>query len=327
MCRCSSVRMTFGRTFRSGQARRFTIKWAFSRRDGPTGPSFREFWPVLGSIGSTSKNSQLVRSRIAFRACGFPAPLVAVFERRAGYLDVEDCVRGSARLAVEQGAHLQIGECIRSWKAEGSGVAVQTDRGTYSADRLVVSAGAWAGTLLADLGIRLQVVRKSLYWYAAPAELYSPASGFPGFLYETDRGSFYGFPRIDEEGLKAAEHSGGLPVSDPLQVDRNPDPGETLRVEQFLAEYLPGVTPRAATLRHLLIYVEPGRAFRCWPASGILAGGVRRRFVRSRVQVRHRARGSACRPCATRADQSSDRFSLLPPPGFGGPALTTASHA
>jgi sarcosine oxidase len=206
---------------------------------------------------------QLSAREIADRFPGLrvPPPLVAVFERRAGYLDVEDCVRESARLAVEQGAQLQIGESIRSWKAEGTGVAVQTDRGTYFADRLVVSAGAWVGTLLAELGIPFQVVRKSLYWYSAPAELYSPASGFPGFLYETDRGSFYGFPRIDDEGLKGAEHSGGLPVSDPLQVDRNPDPGETLRVEQFLAEYLPGVTREPRRFGTCLYTLSPDGHF------------------------------------------------------------------
>jgi sarcosine oxidase len=190
-----------------------------------------------------------------------PPPLVAVFERRAGYLDVEDCVREAARQAVDHGATLQIGESVRGWKVEGSGVAVETDRGTYRANSLIVSAGAWAGTLLADLGIRFQVVRKSLYWYAAPERLYSPAHGFPGFLYETDRGSFYGFPRIDDEGLKSAEHSGGIPVSDPLRVDRNPDPGETIRVEQFLAEYLPEVTPEPLRFGTCLYTLSPDGHF------------------------------------------------------------------
>jgi|HubBroStandDraft_6_1064221.scaffolds.fasta_scaffold101436_2 sarcosine oxidase len=190
-----------------------------------------------------------------------PPPLVAVFERRAGYLDVEDCVREAARQAVDHGAQLQVGESVRGWKVEGSGVAVETDRGTYRANSLIVSAGAWAGTLLADLGIRFQVVRKSLYWYAAPERLYSPAHGFPGFLYETDRGSFYGFPRIDDEGLKSAEHSGGIPVSDPLRVDRNPDPGETFRVEQFLAEYLPDVTREPLRFGTCLYTLSPDGHF------------------------------------------------------------------
>ena len=178
---------------------------------------------------------QLSEQEVADRFPGLrvPPPLVAVFEKRAGYLDVEDCVREAARLAVEQGAQLQIGESARGWKVDGTGVAVETDRATYRASRLVVSAGAWAGTLLADLGIRFRIVRKSLYWYVAPEPLYSPSHGFPGFLYETDRGSFYGFPRLDDEGLKAAEHTGGLPSLIRLLVDRNPEfwrdaPGRTV---------------------------------------------------------------------------------------------------
>jgi monomeric sarcosine oxidase len=206
---------------------------------------------------------ELSEEQVAARFPGLrvPPPLVALFERQAGYLDVEDCVREAAREAVEHGAQLQLGENIRGWKADGGGVVVETDRGAYRATILIVSAGAWAGTLLADLGIRFEVVRKSLYWYAAPERLYAPEHGFPGFLYETDAGSFYGFPRIDDGGLKAAEHSGGLPVSDPLQVDRNPDPGETIRVEHFLAEYLPAVTRDPLHFTTCLYTLSPDRHF------------------------------------------------------------------
>src|SRR5579872_4702752 len=71
---------------------------------------------------------QLTTKEVAERFPGLRVrpPLVAVFEKRAGYLDVEDCVREAARLAVEQGAQLQIGESIRSWRTDGSGVAVET---------------------------------------------------------------------------------------------------------------------------------------------------------------------------------------------------------
>ncbi len=222
---------------------------------------------VPGVLASASQHGldieELSEEQVAARFPGLrvPSPLVALFERQAGYLDVEDCVREAVRQAVEHGAQLQLGENIRGWKADGGGVVVETDRGTYRATILIVSAGAWAGTLLADLGIRFEVVRKSLYWYAAPERLYSPEHGFPGFIYETDVGSFYGFPRIDDGGLKAGEHSGGLPVSDPLQVDRNPDPGETIRVEQFLAEYLPAVTRDPLHFATCLYTLSPDRHF------------------------------------------------------------------
>jgi monomeric sarcosine oxidase len=206
---------------------------------------------------------ELSVEQVAARFPGFrvPSPLAAVFERQAGYLDVEDCVRSAAQQAVEHGAVLQIGESVRTWKADGRGVLVETDRDMYRATSLVVAAGAWAGTLLADLGIRFEVVRKSLYWYAAPEQLYAPAFGSPGFIYETDAGNFYGFPRIDEGGLKVGEHTGGLPVADPLQIDRNPDPAETIRIEQFLSNYLPGVSRNPLQFATCLYTLSPDRNF------------------------------------------------------------------
>lgn len=196
-----------------------------------------------------------------FPGVRIPRPLVALFEKRAGYLDVEDCVRAAADQAVQRRAALRIGENVRGWKADRTSASVETDRGTYRAASLIITAGAWAGTLLADLGIRFQVIRKSLYWYAAPERLYSPIHGFPGFLIETDDGSFYGFPRIDEHGLKAAEHTGGLPVADPLTVDRHPDPNETIRVERFLAEYLPAVSREPLDFATCLYTLSPDSHF------------------------------------------------------------------
>ena len=37
------------------------------------------------------------------------------------------------------------------WEPHGDGVRVETDRGAYEAGRLVVAAGAWAGTLVPEL--------------------------------------------------------------------------------------------------------------------------------------------------------------------------------
>ena len=129
-------------------------------------------------------------------------PLVALFERQAGYLDVEDCVREAARQACDRGATLQTGESVRSWKADGSGVVVETDRGTYRSGRMIVSGGAWSGTLLAELGIRFEVLRKSLYWYTAPEQLYSPEHGFPGVSLRNRRGKLL---RVSSRGRLRAE--------------------------------------------------------------------------------------------------------------------------
>lgn len=206
---------------------------------------------------------QLSSAEIASRFPGYrvPEPLAAVFEHTAGYLDCEDCIQAAVDQAVQHGAVLRTGEAVQSWQPDGRGVLVETERGTYRAGELVITAGAWAGSLLADLGIRFPVVRKSLYWYDAPEKLYSPAHGAPGFIYELGQQNFYGFPRIDERGLKLGEHTGGFPVDDPLIVDRSADAGETARIEQFLTTYLPHVTRKRLDFATCLYPLSPDTNF------------------------------------------------------------------
>ena len=106
----------------------------------------------------------------------------------------------------------------------------------------MITAGPWAGRWLAELGITLIVRRKPLFWYATRSDAYRADAGCPAFLYETPDGVFYGFPQIDEAGLKVAEHSGGQIVTDPTNVDRAVDAADQTRVEKFLTSYLPAVT-------------------------------------------------------------------------------------
>ncbi len=166
----------------------------------------------------------------------------AVFESRAGYLLVEQCVLAHLEEAKNAGAELCVGENVVRWNASDDAVTVETETETYNAARLLITAGAWAGQLLADLGIRLRVTLKHLHWFANEDARYRQDQGCPVFFYETADGFFYGFPQFDDRGVKVAEHSGGHEVADPLNVNRSVDPQDLHRVEQFLAAHLPGVT-------------------------------------------------------------------------------------
>ena len=89
----------------------------------------------------------------AFPAFRFPPEYVGVLEQAAGFLYVEECVRAHIDIAVSLGAEIHAEESVREWKAVGDGVEVVTDKGTYRAAKLVVTAGAWATRLLADIGV------------------------------------------------------------------------------------------------------------------------------------------------------------------------------
>jgi sarcosine oxidase len=180
--------------------------------------------------------------RKRFGGFRLPEGCEAVFESRAGYLLVERAVEAHARLAVERGAALHSGETTLSWRADGGGVVVETDRGRYSADRLVVAAGAWSGSLLGSLGISLEVRRKPLYWFRTRGDSYRADRGGAGFLFDLPHGCFYGFPQIDDASIKVAEHTGGKVVADPLIVDRELDQADQQRVAEFVAQHLSDAT-------------------------------------------------------------------------------------
>ena len=98
-------------------------------------------------------------------------------------------------------------------------------------------AGAWANDLLADLGIAFEVRRKPLYWFDSPPEFYHAKSSCPAFLFETAQDTFYGFPQIDELGVKVGRHTGGAKIDNPLEVDREVEHAERAQIETFLGAH------------------------------------------------------------------------------------------
>ena len=183
----------------------------------------------------------------------WPESMCAVFERRAGLLRVEECVRAHAALAQRHGAALHVGARVTGWRAEGEGVVVDTESGPIRAARLVLTPGAWASGLLGDLGVRFRVLRKSLFWYATDAPHHTADAGLPAFYFELSHGHFYGFPQVDELGLKLAEHTGGEEIDDPLTAGREVEPEEQARVEAFLAAHVPGAS-RTRTRHEVCFY-------------------------------------------------------------------------
>lgn len=218
----------------------------------------------------------LTATEIRARWPGLHAPenLAGVFEPGAGYLLVEDCVAAHLAVAEASGAALMIDTVVRGWTATEREVRIQTDRGEITAERLVITAGAWASQMLAEMEIPLSIRRKSLFWFATETAVYDEAAGFPVFLFELPRGArshalrgnevhdvFYGFPKLGERGLKFAEHSGGCVVQDPLAVDRSVDANEQQRLIEVLSSWLPGVSPRVTEHAVCLYTMSPDEHF------------------------------------------------------------------
>jgi sarcosine oxidase len=224
---------------------------------------------IAGALASADLHRLEVDRMTAREACGrwpvfaLPEHWAVVHEPRGGYLFVEACVRAHAEAARQAGATLEHGIEVRGWRIEGSGVAVETNRGTFFADRLVLAPGPWAAGLLQLPAVPLTVLRKSLFWYAAAAESQAAfaAGALPCFAFDAPAGFFYGFPQIDGRGVKVAEHTGGRAVADPLAVDREMDADEKERVEQILDVHLPALGCRCTEHAVCLYTMSPDHHF------------------------------------------------------------------
>jgi sarcosine oxidase len=176
--------------------------------------------------------------RQRFPAFRFGDDVVAVLERDAGFLYVEESVRAHADEARRLGAELRTGEAVVSWETTASGVLVRTAQNVYAADRLIITSGAWSGRVLADLGLPLTVLRKVLLWFGTSDPAALRRDVFPIYMAETAGGFYYGFPAIDDAGHKVARHDGGA-VADPLTLDRTVSDADAADCAAFLRAHLP----------------------------------------------------------------------------------------
>lgn len=163
---------------------------------------------------------------------------VGVFERRAGFLRVERCVNAYLNEALRHGADLRAPATVRAWKP-GPPIVVETDDGVIEADRLVVTAGPWAGPLLGLPSLR--VLRKSMFWFRGRQESAAALQELPCYFFQSGDDFFYGVRGLEPRGVKVAEHSGGQAVDDPLAVDRTMNAEDRRRIVSFVHKHLPGL--------------------------------------------------------------------------------------
>src|SRR5271165_5714048 len=166
------------------------------------------------------------------------------FEPGAGFLRPEACIDTQLDLARQSGAQIFLNEVVAEIVPAGDTVQVRTDRATYSAAHVIVTAGAWIPKLLGDRRRDVfQIYRQMLCWFAIAgrADRFAPGR-FPVFIWITGnqpRDMMYGFPAIDgpKDGLKIATE----------QYERTVDPDAVPRdvaASEIAALYNEYIAPR-----------------------------------------------------------------------------------
>jgi sarcosine oxidase len=230
-------------------------------------PSQRSLKNIIASLDAESIPYELWTASEAkkhYPQFNFEPDMLVIYQADAGILSASKCVWAHIRLAEQLGADIRANTPITSITPTADGLKVKTPNDTFSAAKLVITAGSWAKSVLGDLRLNLPLIPlqcQEIYYETDHPADYEPER-FPTFIGHMldiyDR-SPYGIASNQGSGVKVGFH-GGKPVEHPSQINYTPDPEEGKRALAFTSRFLPGVqSVRAA--RVCLYTVTPDEDF------------------------------------------------------------------
>ena len=188
---------------------------------------------------------------------------VALYERRAGMLFPERCVKAAMAVARRGGATLRLNERVVSWRVNGGVITITTANAAYEANHVVVAAGPWLPALQdsLDVSIPVEIERQMSHWFEAktPHDPRYRASNCPVGLWEAGDDIFITLPDVGG-GVKCGMHHAGLATS-PDSVDRVVSTAEDEAARKLLNQVMPGAGGRLLDSRICLYTNTPDRHF------------------------------------------------------------------
>jgi sarcosine oxidase len=191
----------------------------------------------------------------------------AYFERETGFLRPELCIEAQLSLARKHGAFAQTDEIVQAVEGRGAGVMVQTSRGEYLGDRVIVSAGPWIGTFLPPTHARLfKIHRQVMFWFDVRNNCLSDFEPprFPIFIWIFGTAAefgFYGFPSLDGRSIKVATER----FAETFEPDGTPSAVTSQEKrsmhERFVRDRLPGISDRCSKAASCFYTMTPDSNF------------------------------------------------------------------
>lgn len=193
--------------------------------------------------------------------------MAAIFQSDTGLLKPSRCVLAHIRLAQKRGAIVRDRTPVTKINPQADGVEVVTATDTFSAARLIITAGSWASSLLAPLGIDLplKIMPCQLGFYQPLDKAAFAPERFPVFFAHMngDYGEMpYGIPHEDDRiGVKVTTFYGWQTVEHPSQVDYTPSAKWVEQIRNFSRQYIPGAAGETIDTRRCLYTMTEDKHF------------------------------------------------------------------
>ena len=196
-----------------------------------------------------------------FPQFNLPEDARGLYQADGGLVDAKKANAAHIALARLHGATV-IDNCpVRALRSAGDSVEVETDQGTFTAGRVILSAGAWTNNVLGTLGIHwpITVTQEQVTYFATPHIRDFSPDRFPIWIWRAPEG-FYGFPVYGEVATKAGQDVGGDEVTaDTRTFEPNPRTHE--RLMRFLTTHIPNFVGPELLTKTCLYTMTPDRGF------------------------------------------------------------------
>ena len=168
---------------------------------------------------------------------------VGLFEPKFGAFMARRSVQTLVDRFVRAGGEYRLGAAVpvQASGTELQGIKLQSGE-TISADRFVFALGPWLPKIFPNvLGKKIFATRQEVFYFAPPAgsQDYLPAH-MPGWADFNAGDIFYGFPDLENRGVKFANDKHGVPV-DPDTQDRRPTQAAIDEITAFRDRRFPGL--------------------------------------------------------------------------------------
>ncbi len=222
--------------------------------------TFRATIAAVKSAGIAHENLEADEAERRFPQFRFGDGFRVLFQPDSGFIKASRAVRGHIKLAQAAGVVVKDETAVRGIKIAGDSVAVKTSAGDFSAARLVVTAGAWARSLLrqTDIDLPLRPLRCQLNFFAPTEKTSYEAERCPvwiGHVSSRFPETTYGIPAHDGSGFKAAFH-GGPPVQHPADISYAPDSENVASLRPFLRAHIPGLAEAPVRESRICLYTQ-----------------------------------------------------------------------
>ncbi len=169
------------------------------------------------------------RAQTQFPQFKIPVDYNVLLEPDAGFILPDVAIKLFAEQSIKKGAQLNSNEKVLNWTRNDTGVTVTTDKGSYTSEKLIITAGPWVREIV-PYDFELKVTRQVIGWVEPVDKAIFVMDKCPCWVMTAEKaqGIYYGIPYLESDhfagpsGLKFGHHYPGE-TTDPETINRNPN--------------------------------------------------------------------------------------------------------